>query len=327
MYKLANVYREFFPVGTAVSNDYISKNRLLLLRHFNSLTAENCMKPVYVHPFEDKYDFGRGSQVADFAIRNRMLLRGHCLVWHKQTPDWFFLDGDSPAGRNKVLSRMESHIQTVVGCFRAAAYAWDVVNEAVSDVDGEAPLRAGKWLSLGGEDYIPRAFRAAKQVDPQCRLFYNDFNETRPAKSRRIYDLVKGLLSDGVPVDGLGMQGHYNIYGPSADEVSAAIELYASLGVELQITELDVSLFRHGDQTSFDEPPAELLEMQAERYGELFAVFRKYSKYITGVTLWGASDEMSWLNNFPVKNRQNWPLLFDCEHRPKAAFERAVQWK
>nr|AEF56865.1 putative glycosyl hydrolase [synthetic construct] len=297
-------------------------HRHILLEHFNSITAENCMKPASLHPRENEYAFRTADQVADFAARNKKKLRGHTLVWHNQTPDWFFQNGDEPAGREQLLARMADHIATVVGHYKSLAYAWDVVNEAISDDDKGPILRGSAWHNLAGEDYVAYAFRCAHQADPDCVLFYNDYNETRPAKAGRIHAFVRDLLEQGMPVSGIGMQGHYSIYAPSGEEICAAIELYASLGLQLQITELDVSLFAHEDQTAYPSPPEELLAKQADRYEEIFSILRKYKRYITGVTLWGVADDATWLSNFPYKNRKNWPLLFDDDRRPKEASAR-----
>ena len=322
---LNETYVKYFPVGAAVSLAAIEDSSDLLTGHFGSVTAENNMKPMFIQPSEGVFQFDTGDRIADFARKNKLLLRGHTFVWHKQTPEWFFENKGEPAGREKVLERLEKHIQTTMDQYKDIAYAWDVVNEAIADKPEAAPLRESKWLETVGPDYIERAFSFAAATDKDKVLFYNDYNETDPVKSKRIYDLVSDLKKNGAKVDGIGMQGHYNIYGPSADDICAAIELYASLGVQIQFTELDVSMFPAGDSTQIDAPTPEMEEKFIEKYSELFSIFRKYSKYITGVTLWGASDDHTWLSKFPVKGRKNWPLLFDSKHKAKKAFFRVVE--
>lgn len=326
MKTLAEAYRDYFTIGAAVVPD-TPQQHADLLPHFESFTAENDMKPALLHPSEEVYDFSRADLIANYTASHGLKLRGHTLVWHNQTPEWFFQDGDAPASRELALARMQSHIETVVGHFRGKAYCWDVVNEAISDDDEKPALRDTPWLRAVGDDYIAQAFHFAHKADPDCVLFYNEFNETRPIKAKRIYELVRDLRKDGVPVGGIGLQGHYNLYDPGMDAFAEAVELYASLGLPLQMTELDISLFAKGDESSLPAPTPELLERQAQYYGDLFAQLRKYAKYFTGVTFWNLADDKTWLSNFPVRGRKNWPLLFDENHQPKAeAYRRVVEF-
>lgn len=324
--KLWKAYRDYFPVGAAASPSSIKSHRELIVEHFASVTAENQMKPKNLHPSEYVYDFAQGDMVADFAVQNGLLLRGHALVWHNQTPQWFFEDGDKPVSRELGLKRMKEHIYTVMGHYKGRAYAWDVVNEGVSDNAEKPLLRETPWLAAVGRDYVEQAYRFAREADPIAKLYYNDYNECDPVKSKKIYYLVKSLIDRGAPVDGIGMQGHWDIYLPELDNIRRAIELYASLGVSLQITELDISLYRFEDGTAYDRAPPELLELQAERYGNIFELLREYAELFTGVTFWGVADDNTWLSHFPFKNRRNWPLIFDEGHKPKEAFDRIVSF-
>lgn len=321
---LARAYAEDFPIGAAVTAAVLDSHDDIL-GHFNSVTPENAMKPASLHPSEHSFNFREADMIATYAGARKMKLRGHTLVWHNQTPDWFFSDGDAPAAAETVWKRFEEHIAAVVGRYRSYAYAWDVVNEAISDDNHSPALRQTRWLDILGPDYIARAFLSAHKADPDCLLFYNDYHETQPIKSLRIHDLIYNLKRQGVPVHGVGMQGHYDIYTPSLDELAAAIEHYASLGVTVQITEMDVSLYREGDKTSHEAPPEELLALQSQRYGEIFSLLRKYRRYVSGVTLWGVADDVTWLSRLPSYQRKNWPLLFDERHQPKAAFHRVIQ--
>jgi endo-1,4-beta-xylanase len=324
--KLRELFREDWLVGAAVNRDTIVSHADLLDVHFNSVTPENEMKFASLHPAENVYAFDDADAIVRFARERGMNVRGHTLVWHNQTPDWVFSedgDPDRPADRDTLLARMKAHIDTVVRRYRGDVYAWDVVNEAVAD-EGPDVLRDTKWLRIAGEAYIAKAFEYAHEADPDALLFYNDYNECQPAKREKIYGLVRSLLERGVPVHGIGMQAHWNLFTPAPDDIRAAIERYASLGVQVQITEMDVSVYGHEDRrTDLREPTGEMLRLQEERYRQFFAVFREYRDVISGVTFWGVADDRTWLDHFPVRSRKNWPLLFDTRHRPKAAF-RAV---
>ena len=172
---------------------------------------------------------------------------------------------------------------------------------------------------------MEQAFLYAYEADPDALLFYNDYNECFPEKREKIFALVKSLRDKGIPIHGIGMQAHWSLTRPSLDEIRAAIERYASLGVVLHITELDVSMFEfHDRRTDLAVPTNEMIEQQAERYGQIFALFKEYRDVIQSVTFWGIADDHTWLDNFPVQGRKNWPLLFDEQHKPKPAFWRAV---
>ena len=187
-------------------------------------------------------------------------------------------------------------------------------------------MRSTKWLEILGEDYIRHAFEAAHEADPNALLFYNDYNETEPVKRDKIYKLVRSLKEKGVPIHGIGMQGHWNIYGPSLDEIRQAIELYASLDLQLHITELDLSMFHFEDRrTDLLVPTEQMVELQEQRYEDIFRLFKEYRDVITSVTFWGAADNYTWLDNFPVRGRKNWPFLFDGELQPKKAFWRVIR--
>lgn len=313
-----------FLIGAAVSPAVLYYSGDFIARHYKSLTAENHMKFALIHPEENRYTFEQADTIVEYARKNGMKLRGHTFVWHNQTPEWVFQEKDgSTVSRETLLLRMKSHIQTVMGRYKNDVYAWDVVNEAVIDGTGER-LRQTKWLDIIGEDYIGKAFEFAHETDPKAVLFYNDYNETNPVKRMHIYELVKDLLERGTPIHGIGMQGHWSIYGPSIEEIRDAIELYASLGLQLQVTELDLSMFRHDDRrTDLTAPTAEMLELQRQRYSDIFSLFRQYKDVISSVTFWGAADDHTWLDDFPVRGRKNWPLLFDEKHAPKMCF-RAV---
>ncbi|MEK5059112.1 1,4-beta-xylanase [Paenibacillus sp. FSL H7-0326] len=325
---LKTLYKDAFHIGAAVNPRTIESQRSLLKYHFNSLTAENEMKFSSVHPQEDLYTFENADIIAAFAREQGMALRGHTLVWHNQTPDWLFENESGGLVESDVLmERLRSHIQTVVGRYKDVIYCWDVVNEVISDdeKDESAYLRSSRWLDIAGESFIAKAFEFAHEADPKALLFYNDYNESNPHKRERIYRLVRSLLDQGVPIHGIGLQAHWNLYAPSLDDIRSAIERYAQLGLQLQLTELDVSVFRFEDRrTDLVHPTKDMLELQAERYESIFRLLHEYREHISAVTFWGAADNYTWLDDFPVQGRKNWPFLFDEKQRPKEAYQRVA---
>ncbi|ADU28829.1 endo-1,4-beta-xylanase [Evansella cellulosilytica] len=318
---LCGVYRDYFNIGAAVNKYTIESNKHLLEKHFNSLTAENEMKFENLQREEGVFTFEETDRMISFAEANGMKVRGHTLVWHNQTPDWVFAHPDGKlVNRDMLLNRMEAHILAVVGRYKGKIESWDVVNEAISD-DATEYLRKSKWLEIVGEDFIAKAFEKAHLVDPDASLFYNDYNESSPEKREKIYRLVKSLKEKDVPIHGIGLQAHWNIAEPKIDDIRAAIERYASLGLQIQVTEMDVSVFEWNDKRkNVTEPTASMLELQEKRYEQFFNLFREYRQVITSVTFWGISDAYTWLNDFPVKGRRNWPFVFDEAGKPKGAY-------
>lgn len=322
---LCEVFLDDFRIGAAVNPVTIRTQRQLLIDHVNSITAENHMKFEHLQPKEGELTFEQADQIVDFACSHQMAVRGHTLVWHNQTPDWVFHDSRGCfVSRDVLLERMKSHISTVVQRYKGKVYCWDVVNEAVAD-EGDELLRSSKWRQIIGNDFIEQAFLYAHEADPDALLFYNDYNECFPEKREKIFTLVKSLRDKGVPIHGIGMQAHWSLTRPSLDEIRIAIERYASLGVVLHITELDISMFEfHDHRNDLAKPTEEMIEQQAERYGQIFSLLKEYRDVIQSVTFWGIADDYTWLDNFPVKGRKNWPFLFDVQHKPKPAFWRIV---
>lgn len=324
---LCNVYRDYFPIGAAVNKKLIKSHEGLLKKHFNSITAENDMKFIEIHPKENEFTFEKADLLLQFAKENNKKMRGHTLVWHNQTPDWVFSNEDgSTISKEDLLLRMKEHISKVVGHYRDDIYCWDVVNEAIDDKTSEF-LRKTKWLEIIGEEYIEKAFLFAHEADPNAMLFYNDYNETNPEKRDKIIKLVKSLKAKDIPIHGIGLQGHWNIVTPTIDEIRESIERYAELGLKLQITEMDISVFEFDDhRADLSAPLEEMLEKQQKLYYDAFSLFREYKDVITGVTLWGVADDYTWLDNFPVIGRKNWPLLFDTHHNPKGSFWKVIDF-
>lgn len=327
MTNIPSLYKQFedyFKIGAAINKRTMHESRDTITKHFNSITAENEMKFENLHPKEDEYDFSISDEMVSFAEENNIDVRGHTLVWHNQTSDWIFDKNGQGVDPDTLLERMKSHIETVLDRYKGKMYAWDVVNEVILD-EKEPFFRQSKWYEILGEEFIEKAFIYAHEADPNAQLFYNDYNESDPIKSEKIYQLVKGLKEKDIPVHGVGMQAHWNIVEPNLDHIKSAIEKYASLDVRIHVTEMDVSMYEHHDRrTDVTKPDSKMLELQAQRYEQFFKIFKEYHQHIDSVTLWGVADNYTWLDNFPVRNRKNWPMLFDENHQPKEAFWRIV---
>jgi endo-1,4-beta-xylanase len=328
---LKDYYNGLFPIGAAVTPRSLKgPDSLLLVTHFNSLTAENAMKMGPLHPAEDRYNWGPADSIVDFAVKHGMKMRGHTLVWHSQAPGWIFRDAEGKqVSKEVLLQRMKDHITTVVTRYKGKIYAWDVVNEVIADDSGF--YRNSPWYQICGEDFIIKAFQWAHEADPDALLFYNDYNTENPKKREKIYTMVKKLVDAKVPIHGVGLQGHYNIYDSSlAKELPASIEKFASLGLKVQVTELDISVYpsengrRRKRPDESDEFTPEMERKQIEQYKTVFNAFLKYRDQLTGVTFWNVSDRQSWLDNFPVFGRKNYPLLFDKDNKPKRVYYEVI---
>jgi len=330
---LKDYYQSYFTMGVAVGPGSLEgPEASLILKQFGSLTPENVMKMGPIHPEENTFAWGPADAIVDFAQAHHLKVRGHTLCWHNQTPKWMFVDakGDT-VSKEVLLNRLKEHITAVVGRYKGRVYAWDVVNEAVSD-DSDKALRNSPWLKICGEEFIAKAFEYAHAADPGAKLFYNDYNSEKPEKRDKIYNLVKMLIDTGVPVNGVGLQGHWSLTDPTEKDLEDAISKYSSLGLELQITELDVSVYpkesgrraRKSDEPDTFTP--EMEKQQVAQYKMAFSIFRKHKDVITGVTFWNVSDKHSWLDNFPVRGRKNYPLLFDQQLNPKKAYREVVSF-
>ncbi len=325
---LKDYYKDYFPIGVAVAPGSLTgATSALILKQFGSLTAENAMKPAPVHPEENRYFWDDADKIVNYATTNGMIMRGHTLCWHQQTPDWMFKDANgNTISKEVLLARLKDHITQVVTRYKGKIYAWDVVNEAIDDDDSKF-LRETNWYNICGEEYIAKAFLWAHEADPDAQLFYNDYNTEYPVKRDKVYRLMKQLLDEGVPVHGVGLQGHWNINYPTEKDLRDAIEKFSSLGLKVQITELDVSVYSWDETDPSDNVfTAERELKQAEKYEMIFRVFRDYKNVITGITFWNISDKSSWLDNFPVKGRKNYPLLFDQNLKPKKAFLEVIKF-
>jgi endo-1,4-beta-xylanase len=341
---LKDAFRGAFRVGAALNANQFSERDVraaaLVKTQFNTITPENVLKWESVHPRPGTYDFSASDQYVAFGEKNGMFVVGHTLVWHNQTPRWVFQDAAGKlVTRDTLLARMHDHIRTVVGRYKGRIKGWDVVNEAL-DEDGS--LRRSPWLTIIGEDYIAKAFQFAHDADPKAELYYNDYSVENGAKRNGAVQLIAKLKAQGIPVAAIGLQGHDKMDWPTPAQQDSTIVALAKLGVKVNITELDVDVLpsaiqnRAADVNVRAEPdpranpyaaglPDPVQQALAARYAALFRVFVKHQDVIDRVTFWGVGDGDSWLNNWPVRGRVSYPLLFDRQDNPKPAFDAVVR--
>lgn len=325
-----------FYIGTALNTPQISGNDTASIRtiktHFNSITAENIMKSEVIHPKENEFNFNLSDKFVEFGERNNMKIIGHTLIWHSQLSRWFCVDENGNDVSADVLKeRMRNHIHTIAGRYKGRIKGWDVVNECIND-DGS--WRESKFYQILGEDFVRYAFEFAREADPDAELYYNDYSMANPGRRQGVIRMVKRLQEQGVKIDGIGMQGHLNMDYPSIEEFEKSILAFAGLGVKVMITELDLSVlpsprrdvgadvaksFEYQKEINpyVDGLPDDIQEKQFRRYADFFTLFLKHHDKIDRVTLWGVNDALSWKNNWPVKGRTDYPLLFDRNNNPK----------
>ena len=333
--KLKDAYKNYFMIGVALNQRNVSTpDQINLVKaEFNSITAENDMKPGELHPKEGVWNWEKADKIANFCRQNGIKLRGHCLCWHSQFADWMFTDKKGKEVKKEVFyERLREHIHTVVNRYKDVVYAWDVVNEAMADDNGggprwgrfggqePSPYRQSRHFRLCGDEFIAKAFQFAREADPNALLFYNDYSCVDEGKRERIYNMVKKMKDAGVPIDGIGMQGHYNIYFPSEEQLEKAIVRFKELVKHIHITELDIRMNQEmGGQLQFsrgeNKPVAGYMNtMLTDQYSRIFKIFRKHKDVIDCVTFWNLGDRDSWLG---VNNH---PLPFDENYKPKQAY-------
>ncbi|MBN3584203.1 endo-1,4-beta-xylanase [Algoriphagus aestuarii] len=333
---LKDLFEDSFFIGVALNGRQVSsedsKVNALIEGNFNSLSPENGLKWALVHPQPESYHFEFGDAYVALGEQLNAFTIGHCLVWHQQVPDWVFEDETGAlVDKEELYSRMRTHIQTVAGRYKGKIQGWDVVNEAFNE-DGS--FRESKWFQIAGSDFIKEAFRNAAKADPEAELYYNDYNVWKASKRNGILDFAKEMKAEGIKIDAIGMQGHYQLESPSLEEIERGIIDIHEAGFKVMITELDVDVlprprsaegadlnmnFANSEEYNpyKDGISPEAEAKLAQRYADIFAIFEKHKDKITRVTFWGLSDRNSWLNNFPVRGRTNYPLLFDRNLDPK----------
>ncbi|PJJ84355.1 endo-1,4-beta-xylanase [Mucilaginibacter auburnensis] len=349
---LKDVYKDAFVVGAAIT-PFITQPRSkqmldTLLKHFNAVTIENDMKPERINPRPGEYNWTGADQYVEFGEKNKMFIVAHTLVWHNQTPDFFFTNAEGkPNTKAQQLERMRSHIEAVAGRYKGRVHAWDVVNEIIGE-DGN--YRPTNWNNIvgSGDTVVKYAFKYAQQYAPNTELYYNDFNMWRPEKRDAVVRMVKMLQKEGIRIDGVGMQGHWGLNYPENKYIEDAINAYSALGVKVMITELDIDVlpvtkeaqvtgklfedkqFQLPEFKKFLDPyrdglPDDVQAQLTKRYEELFDIFYRHRDQIARVTFWGMQDGQNWKNNYPVPRRINYPLIWDRQWNQKPALKAILK--
>ena len=319
---LKDAWKHIFRIGAAVSGAVLEHQdaREIIARHFSSLTPENAMKFGPIHPEENRWYWTEADGIAAFARSQNIPLRGHTIVWHKQNPPWLFREGDGAVSKTELFRRLETHIAAITERYNGAVYAWDVLNEVIDTEKGADGFRLSEWYKTGGRELYEFAFKTMRQASPGSLLFYNDYDNEAGDKCAATIRFLAELLDRGVPVHGVGIQGHWHYDYPDEATLRAAIESYAALGLDIELTELDISAYAPGECTEsgdfFPAMPEDRIRRQTERYREIFRIAADYPQ-VKNITTWGVADNHTWLDNFPVPGRKNWPLLFDsgCRHK------------
>jgi endo-1,4-beta-xylanase len=336
---LKDVFKDDFLIGTAVDGRTVDDRGTplaqLVVREFNAITPTNMMKWGPLEPREGDWQWAGPDRLVAFGASQGLTVVGHTLVWHSQTPRWLFVDEqNAPVSKERLLKRIDTRIQTLVGRYQGRVAIWDVVNEAIDE--DEKGWRQSPFLAIAGPEFVERAFRVAHDADPKATLLYNDYNEHNSGRRRFLVDVIGDFKRRGVPIHGVGFQGHVGLDYPDLAEYEKSLQAIAATGLPVHITELDVDVLPRASghtgaeiSTNFalseslnpwkSGLPAEIEARLTARYRQLFELFLKYRATIARVSTWGTFDGESWKNNFPVRGRTNYPLLFDRALKPKGA--------
>lgn len=341
---LKDAFKNDFLIGAAINQSQFSggspPEAALAAEQFNAITPENCLKWEAVHPEPGKFDFTDADQYVAFGEKNHMFIIGHNLVWHNQTPRWVFKDDKgNPLSRDALLARMHDHISTVVGRYKGRIGGWDVVNEALNE---DGTLRNSPWRKIIGDDYLVYAYQFAHEADPNAQLYYNDYSLDNAPKREGAIKLIKNLQAHGVKVYAVGLQEHDKMTWPTTNQLDETIAAFSKLGIKVMVTEFDIDLLpaansSQGADVSMNVAaraelnpyanglPDDLQQKLAQRYADLFSVLVAHHNDISRVTFWGVTDADSWLNDWPVRGRSSYPLLFDRNCHPKPAFDAVIK--
>ena len=324
---LKTAYEDYFLIGAAVSAQSLFDNEEMILKNFNSITCENAMKVYAIQPSEGNWQFGEADAIANFCRANGIKMRGHTLVWAEayETCPWMLYDGENYASPELFYARLKTHITTIIERYDDVVYCWDVVNEPMN-YDRSAVYKDYLIYRLYGGEYVKKTFEFAAEaldnIGSDAKLFLNEtkvVNNT--VKMNYTYDLIKNFLEQGIRVDGVGMQGHFDFYSPneSARRLDKYIKRFASLGIDVEITEMDITVYDDMiPGAKYETLPRWRETLQRERYRMFFKVLRDNAEVITNVTFWGVNDAVSYRGI--SKDRQDWPLLFDKDSNPKSNY-------
>jgi endo-1,4-beta-xylanase len=338
---LKETFKNEFLIGTALNTAQILEKdpaaNKLITQQFNAATPENIMKAEIIHPAWDQFDFTLADKLVEYGRKNNIKINGHTLIWHSQLPRFVRQIKSADSLRQYLVD----HITTIASHYDGRVLSWDVVNEAL---DENGSLRKSIFLQLLGEDYIVEAFRLAQKAAPHTELYYNDYNIEQPGKRAGVIEIIKKIKAAGVRIDGVGIQGHWRASHIPLAEIEQSILDFSALGVKVMFTELDLSVLPNpwdrdnadisataGNSTGKDPYPNGLPDsvqnILAKGYADLFTLFLKHKDKIGRITFWGVHDGQSWLNNFPIRGRTNYPLLFDRAYTAKPAFYAVIATK
>lgn len=331
-------FKEDFLIGAAVNSNQCkelnSEESILIKKEFNSITPENDLKWSNIHPRKDGFNFNLADKYVSFGEKNNMHIVGHTLIWHSQLASW----AKRIQQKDTLKSTIANHINTIVKRYKGRINTWDVVNEALNE-DG-SPRESIFYNVMGGENYINLAFDLAAKADPEATLVYNDYNVCNAQKLKGVLRIVKNLKNKDIKIDAVGIQAHWSLTEPSIETIEKTITSLASSGVQVIFTELDITVipspwdlegaaveqnYEQYENDSKMNPykkrlPKKIDQKLAKRYEDIFNLFLKHKDKISRVTFWGVNDGQSWLNNWPIKGRTNYPLLFDTKNKPKSAY-------
>ncbi len=347
---LREKYKDYFLIGATMSYGNFETYEDIV-DEFSSMTCENEMKWNNTEPKEGEFDFTMSDAMVEFAKEHDLSVRGHCIAWHNKDaiPDWVY-EGGFDAARERLLN----HATGVVSHFGDSIYAWDVWNEMLTDDTDEDDTNlfrisyaddatnGSKWHELAGlakgqseedriaanqkiEQLVVDTFAAAREG---TKLYYNEYFVNNTYKCRKLLVFLQDLIDMGCEIDGVGIQAHYDITSFDAEMLENLIVSISELGLDVQITEIDFSMYDYNADTSlyYTEFTPEMAELQASCFGKAFEIFRKHADKISSVTQWGVADDSSYLFNMPVKNRKDWPYLFDAGHQPKLCYEAVMDF-
>ena len=338
---LKEVFKNDFAIGIAMDAAQIEEKDMkadaLIKQQFNAVTPENIMKAEIIHPQWNQYNFDLADKLVAYEKKNNMIVNAHNLIWHSQLPSYMrnMKDVDS------VRQYFVNHINTLASRYDGKVNSWDVVNEALNE---DGTMRKDIFLEKLGDDYVVEAFRLAQKAAPHTKLYYNDYNIEEPKKRAGAIALIKKIQAAGVRIDGVGIQGHWKAYNIPLKNIEESIKEFSTLGIEVMFTELDLSVLPNPwdanvadvNKTAANNErmnpysaglPDSMQIKLTKGYEDLFNLFLIYSDKISRITFWGLNDGQSWLNDWPIRGRTNYPLLFDRNFKPKPAFYKVIETK
>ena len=338
---LKETFKDDFAIGAALNAQQIEEKEpnaaALIPQQFNAITPENIMKAEIIHPEWDRYNFDLADKIVAYGKKYNMIVNGHTLIWHSQLPAFVQRMNNADSVRRYFID----HINTVASRYDGKVYSWDVVNEALNE---DGTMRKSIFLDKLGDDFVVEAFRLAQKAAPNTKLYYNDYNIEEPKKRGGAIALIKKIQAAGVRIDGVGIQGHWRASNIPMQDIEKSIQEFSALGIEVMFTELDLGVLPNPWDANVADVsrtaaggekmnpyanglPDPVQTLLTKGYQDLFRLFLKYRDQISRVTFWGVNDGQSWLNNWPIRGRTNYPLLFDRQFKPKPAFYAVVDLK